>query len=439
MENFLEIFKLSKIKSNDVFQLYPLPPEDEVVLESPSKEITQQLALTGITKRDLQIVKKVSPILIEDMENLVDHFYEMILKVDKLKLIIETYSNTERLKGTLSQHLTELFSGVMDDAYFKKRERIALMHYKIKLSSNWYMASFENILTFIIDILQIKVSIPTERDDIIKSITKLLNFEQQLVLASYDKENLMQKQIEHNQVKNHLKNQIMDSTEELAALSQETNASVDQLINNSLEVKDRVLKSSHISRETDRVAQNGKNKMEELTVKMEQLKNQSVSMKNLTNDLSKSSSEIHHVISIVKKIAEQTNLLALNSSIEAARAGEYGRGFAVVAGEIRKLSEETKISVSSIEELIDHSTNYINKVKAAIDEMSITVELGSNESENTKNSFLQISEYLRNSIDIVSKVEGDVKGLVSVIEEIGEASSRVAINAENLNEKTKDI
>lgn len=54
----------------------------------------------------------------------------------------------------------------------------------------------------------------------------------------------------------------------------------------------------------------------------------------------------------IKSIVSQTNLLALNASIEAARAGEQGKGFAVIASEIRNLSDLSKQTLSSIDDIV---------------------------------------------------------------------------------------
>jgi len=64
------------------------------------------------------------------------------------------------------------------------------------------------------------------------------------------------------------------------------------------------------------------------------------------------SSEIGNIVDLISEISSQTALLSLNASIEAARAGEAGRGFAVVASEVKKLAEQTSLSVNNIAGLI---------------------------------------------------------------------------------------
>lgn len=88
--------------------------------------------------------------------------------------------------------------------------------------------------------------------------------------------------------------------------------------------------------------------------------------------------EIETLAESIANIAAQTNLLALNASIEAARAGEHGRGFAVVADEVRNLAEQSKETVSNIQ-------NIIGKVKNAFDNLSV------------------------NAVDLLNYIDGTVK------------------------------
>jgi ligand-binding sensor protein len=73
------------------------------------------------------------------------------------------------------------------------------------------------------------------------------------------------------------------------------------------------------------------------------------------------SEQINEVLAFIKQIADATKMLGLNAAIEAARSGEAGRGFSVVAQEIRKLSDESKQTVTKIRELTDNIQKSVGK------------------------------------------------------------------------------
>jgi len=79
-------------------------------------------------------------------------------------------------------------------------------------------------------------------------------------------------------------------------------------------------------------------------------------LENALDDLTKSSSQIETINTIMKDMAFKTNLLALNASVEAERAGEHGKGFAVVAKAIRDLAENSSSSTKKISKIVIENT-----------------------------------------------------------------------------------
>ena len=69
-----------------------------------------------------------------------------------------------------------------------------------------------------------------------KSVSKVLNIQQQVILEELEKENRMKKQEEYQSIKDELKNKIFATSEYLVALTEETNASVEELMVKSNQV-----------------------------------------------------------------------------------------------------------------------------------------------------------------------------------------------------------
>lgn len=375
----------------------------------------------------------------ENIDLVVSRFYQTILDVDHLQSIVQQNSSVDRLRNTLRIHLCEKFNGKMDGAFVSKRIQVAETHVKIGLDPKWYIAAFQNLQDTLVDVVHNQVENKEDLRLITKVISKIFNFEQQLVLEAYEKENLRQREAQYEQVKADLKERIALTGQELAALTQQTSASVEQVIINAGDVNHSAQLTSSRSIETQELAKTGQQRIQDLEMRINSIYESTTNMEGIVMNLTESSSKIRAIVTMVKQIADQTNLLALNAAIEAARAGEHGRGFAVVADEVRKLAEETKQSVDQINQLIVQSSSFSQAVVQSIQQVHGLVESGKQESAATRQTFDEIMLSMGRSIDDIQKVETEMKGLSLVIQEIGEATYKVARSAEELNNSTQTI
>ena len=118
------------------------------------------------------------------------------------------------------------------------------------------------------------------------------------------------------------------------------------------EVASNAVATSEASRESDRIAQHGRQQVQQTVSSIESLAEDVTANATQMEDLAQKVHGISKVLDVIRSIAEQTNLLALNAAIEAARAGDAGRGFAVVADEVRALAHRTQQSTQEIEQMI---------------------------------------------------------------------------------------
>jgi len=217
-------------------------------------------------------------------------------------------------------------------------------------------------------------------------------------------------------------------TEQQASSLEETSASMDQLSVVVKENASKVIKANELAKDAQLTAKEGG-----------QVVNDAI---GAMDSITKASSQISDIISVIDEMAFQTNLLALNAAVEAARAGEQGRGFAVVAGEVRKLSQRSAAAAKEINDLIRNSvkkveegTKLVNKSGKTLNEIVTSVESVCNVMEEIMVSSEEQSQGIEEVNTAVTQMDTVTQQNAALVEEAAAASESMSEQAVEMSKQ----
>ncbi|WP_120995192.1 methyl-accepting chemotaxis protein [Stutzerimonas urumqiensis] len=227
----------------------------------------------------------------------------------------------------------------------------------------------------------------------------------------------------------HSSNQLASAAEELNAVTEDSTrglhqqnheieqaaAAVNEMTTAVDEVARNAVATSESSRDSDRIAQQGRQQVIKTVSSIDLLANDVTATSGEVGQLADKVRDISQVLDVIRSIAEQTNLLALNAAIEAARAGEAGRGFAVVADEVRALAHRTQQSTHEIEQMIGGVQQGAEKAVSAMQS-----------SNERARSTLDVAKAAGDALDEIARAISEISERNLVIASASEEQAQVA-------------
>ncbi|WP_034602743.1 GGDEF domain-containing protein [Maridesulfovibrio frigidus] len=156
-------------------------------LRITSHEIAKRKGLLDISDEDAKILLDTKPIIISDLDTIVEDFYDILVEVEGVAQVIGDAESLYRLKNHLRGYLRSLFDAQYDIHYVQSRLRIGLVHKRIGVPPKLYIAAYKILSGILQDRLRTTKSdepckICIQR---YKALEKLMLFDLVLVFDTY--------------------------------------------------------------------------------------------------------------------------------------------------------------------------------------------------------------------------------------------------------------
>ena len=185
-------------------------------------EIARRKDLLGFTQTDVEILASARPLIIEELDSIVEEFYERQLSIDEVALIIGDSETMRRLRSAQGSYIADLFSGYYDLEYVNNRLRIGLVHKRIGLEPKYYLSAVNAMKEILTNVIRDNICDADTVAETRSALDKLLYFDTVLVFDTYIESMLSEIKAAKDEAVRYARNledKVSERTEELAKLS----------------------------------------------------------------------------------------------------------------------------------------------------------------------------------------------------------------------------
>jgi len=148
-------------------------------------DIKRRMEMLGLKKDALELLASHKTIIENNIDDIVNAFYEKQTTIDEISLLIGDADTLKRLRDAQRTYVLDLFGGYYDIEYVNNRLRIGMVHKRIGVNPKLYLSAVSSLKDFINEALRDNIDDENILTDTLNALDKLFYFDITLIFDTY--------------------------------------------------------------------------------------------------------------------------------------------------------------------------------------------------------------------------------------------------------------